>query len=307
MSTEKQNMPTNNITRTDTQILAMLLKDQTHSQGGKTENLVWATADYGFPSDSPITPIHFTGDNKASIQPRVYKHPSIQASRSKSRAEVFTPAWLCNHQNNLIDEQWFGQSDVFNTITNLPDGTHSWQPTQKPIEFPEGKTWKQYIRCRRMEVTCGEAPYIASRYDTTTGEPIDLNRRIGMFDRKMRIINENTPSEPTKNNKRHWLRKAYQALQAIYGFDLQGDNVFLSRETLFSSFCEYYQNRWQQMPHHRAMMKAAEIISWNIWQMDGTNGTRPGTNEPCIIMEWHGTEPLRGKTVVFKQLTNKKK
>lgn len=30
------------------------------------------------------------------------------------KAEVFTPAWLCNLMNNHCDEDWFGRSDVFN-------------------------------------------------------------------------------------------------------------------------------------------------------------------------------------------------
>ena len=41
----------------------------------------------------------------------------------------------------------------------------------------------------RMEITCGEAPYLVSRYDTTTGEPIPIGRRIGLLDRKLCVIN----------------------------------------------------------------------------------------------------------------------
>lgn len=156
-----------------------------------------------------------------------------------------------------------------------------------------------------MEMACGEAPYLASRYDTTTGEHISIDNRIGIFDRKMRVVNENTPTQPTKFNKRHWLRKAYQALQSVYGFDWQGDNVFLSRETLLISFCEYYMARWGRMPHLSAIVKAAEIIAWNIWQMDGTRFTIPDTDNLCTIMEWHGTEPLKGKRIIFKQLIKK--
>jgi hypothetical protein len=29
-------------------------------------------------------------------------------------AEVFTPSWICNAQNNLIDNTWFGRDNVFN-------------------------------------------------------------------------------------------------------------------------------------------------------------------------------------------------
>lgn len=246
-----------------------------------------------------------SGVNRDIIQPRVYKHESLQTARAKDRGEVFTPAWICNAQNNLVDQHWFGYSNVFNTEITLDNGTHTWQTRQERVEFPEDKSWMKYVRCRRMEMACGEAPYLASRYDTTTGEHISIDNRIGIFDRKMRVVNENTPTQPTKFNKRHWLRKAYQALQSVYGFDWQGDNVFLSRETLLISFCEYYMARWGRMPHLSAIVKAAEIIAWNIWQMDGTRFTIPDTDNLCTIMEWHGTEPLKGKRIIFKQLIKK--
>lgn len=291
--------------RHNTRILGILLRDQTLSDHGHVENISWGTDDYGHPHSSPMLIEQVSGKNSAVIQPRVYKHETLQASRSKDRAEVFTPAWICNAQNNLIDERWFGYKNVFNSEISPEDGPHTWRTTDTPVTFPNGKTWMQYVRCRRMEMACGESPYLASRYDTTTGIHIPLPERIGILDRKFRIINENTPAEPTKFNKRHWLRKAYQALQAVYGFDWQGDNVFLSRETMFISFCEYYAARWARVPHIGAMAKAAEIISWNIWQMDGTRYTIPYSDNLCRIMEWHGTEPLKGKQIIFKELTKK--
>lgn len=306
MTTESLTERIFRITRDNNRILALLLRDQSLSgHCHTTENIVWGTEDYGFPHSSQIHIEQVSGDNRLLIQPRVYKHESLQASRSKDRGEVFTPAWICNAQNNLIDERWFGYRNVFNSETVMPDGTHSWTTSKAHVNFPEGKTWMRYIRCRRMEMACGESPYLASRYDTTTGVKIPIGERIGVLDRKFRVINENTPSEPTKFNKRHWLRKAYQALQSVYGFDWQGDNVFLSRESLFTTFCEYYATRWGRLPHMGAMVKAAEIISWNIWQMDGTQFTIPDSDHLCCIMEWHGTEPLKGKQIVFKNLIKK--
>ena len=107
-------------------------------------------------------------------------------------AEVFTPSWICNAQNNLIDEAWFGRKDVFNRELTTPDGQHTWKVNEAKITFPEGKTWKDYVHDIRMEITCGEAPYLVSRYDTTTGCFIPVDRRIGLLDRKLRIISENT-------------------------------------------------------------------------------------------------------------------
>ena len=305
MATKRHNNHIDGVVRNNPRLLALLLRDQSLSGQGLSANISWATNDYGHPHSSPILIEQVSGVNRDIIQPRVYKHESLQTARAKDRGEVFTPAWICNAQNNLVDQHWFGYSNVFNTEITLDTGTHTWQTRQERVEFPEDKSWMKYVRCRRMEMACGEAPYLASRYDTTTGEHISIDNRIGIFDRKMRVVNENTPTQPTKFNKRHWLRKAYQALQSVYGFDWQGDNVFLSRETLLISFCEYYMARWGRMPHLSAIVKAAEIIAWNIWQMDGTRFTIPDTDNLCTIMEWHGTEPLKGKRIIFKQLIKK--
>lgn len=305
MATKRHNSHIDGVVRDNPRLLVILLRDQSLSGQGLSANISWATDDYGYPHSSPILIEQVSGVNRDIIQPRVYKHESLQTARAKDRGEVFTPAWICNAQNNLVDQHWFGYSNVFNTEITLDNGTHTWQTRQERVEFPEDKSWMKYVRCRRMEMACGEAPYLASRYDTTTGEHISIDNRIGIFDRKMRVVNENTPTQPTKFNKRHWLRKAYQALQSVYGFDWQGDNVFLSRETLLISFCEYYMARWGRMPHLSAIVKAAEIIAWNIWQMDGTRFTIPDTDNLCTIMEWHGTEPLKGKRIIFKQLIKK--
>ena len=41
-------------------------------------------------------------DDIYRILPRAFKHQHMQTARVKSCAEVFTPAWICNAQNNLI-------------------------------------------------------------------------------------------------------------------------------------------------------------------------------------------------------------
>lgn len=56
------------------------------------------------------------------------------------------------------------------------------------------KSWKAYVDERRLEIACGETPYLVSRYDTVSGKTIDLFNRIGL-DRKMRVIHENTSTE----------------------------------------------------------------------------------------------------------------
>ena len=177
-------------------ILQTLLVDRTTGR-----NIYWATDDYadkgdGYSFFDEITIEKITGKNAKTIQPRILKTSKNQRSRSRSRAEVFTPAWVCNAQNNLVDEAWFGRKDIFNKIGE-GDSCHTWYPTAGKINpFPEGKTWKDYVTATRMEIACGEAPYLCSRFDTTSGLFYeDLNMRIGLLDRKLRVVTENANEE----------------------------------------------------------------------------------------------------------------
>jgi hypothetical protein len=181
-------------------------------------------------------------------------------------AEVFTPSWICNAQNNLVDEAWFGRKDVFNVEDTA---SHTWKANPNKIEFPEGKTWKDYVRATRMEITCGEAPYLVSRYDATTGEPIPIEQRIGLLDRKLRVISENVDVSGD------WLDWAQTAYMHIYGYEWQGDNLLLAREALLYTFIEYYQAKFGKAPLLKSINYIAYIISWNLWQMDGLKGVVP--------------------------------
>ena len=49
-----------------------------------------------------------------TIRPRIEKNLEEQQLRTKKKAEVFTPAWLCNQMNNYLDEDWFGNKNIFN-------------------------------------------------------------------------------------------------------------------------------------------------------------------------------------------------
>lgn len=123
------------------------------------------------------------------IQPRVCKSGMEQKSRTKKRAEVFIPSWICNKMNNYCDKEWFGKDDVFN---KEDDVKHTWIPMTDKIPFDTKFDFVRYVKSRRLEITCGEAPFIVSRYDTTSGDMIPLDKRIGILDRKMRVINENS-------------------------------------------------------------------------------------------------------------------
>ena len=224
------------------------------------KNIIWATDSYkkfGYEfNDNMYSCI--IGE-KNFIKPRAQKTKGEQVKRSKNNAEVFTPSWICNLQNNIIDNEWFNKKDVFNK--ELKNGT--WETNKSKIKFPNNKTWIDYVKDIRLEITCGENPYIVSRYDTVTGNTISLIDRIGIFDRKLRIVNENAKS------KKEWIKYSLEALKAIYGYEWQGDNLLLARENVLLSYLEYYFNKFKKMPNEDLIIEVTNIISWNLWQMDG--------------------------------------
>lgn len=302
----------NEILKYGDSLLSVLLFDRTTRR-----NIIWGTTDYedlgeDYKAQFPIKTHLITGVNNNIIQPRVYKEKISQTSRTKSKAEVFTPSWMCNEQNNLVDKEWFERDGVFNT-----QNQKEWIPTIAPIKFQDklGKQWRDYVDAKRLEITCGEAPYLVSRYDTVTGEPIAIESRIGMLDRKLRVVNENASSE-------EWMKWTIRAFQSIYGFEFQGDNLLLARENLLYTFIDYFRFRFNQDPPFNELKTIADIISWNIWQMDGMTFTVPftcvteqyqqlslldfmdGTNqEPCYckIKDWRSKETMTFASLVQHQ------
>lgn len=213
-----------------------------------------------------------------------YLYPSDNKKiRCKKNAEVFTPSWMCNIQNNLIDSQWFGRKNVFNK-----ESQKKWISNKDKIAFPKGKSWQDYIALKRLEICCGEAPYLASRYDSVTGQPISISERIGLLDRKMRVINENA------NSKSEWEKSALIAYKSIYGYEKNGKNLLLARLNLFYSFIEYYSEHFNKTPRETILSKILDVISWNLWQMEGLNND---SIKSIKLMDWD-----KNKVVGFDSL-----
>ena len=171
----------------DDEIIELLLKDK-----NTNKNLIFATDNYvkrGYNETTEIKLEFLKNKKRALIRARIDKSKEEQRIRSKEKAEVFTPSWVCNKQNNLVDNAWFGRENVFNF-----EEVKGWKANTDKIEFSD-KTWQDYVKANRLEISCGEAPYLASRYDTVTGETIQVKQRIGLLDRKLRIVTENTMSE----------------------------------------------------------------------------------------------------------------
>lgn len=247
-------------------VLEALLADKTTNR-----NIIWGTDDYrylgeSYAADQQILVSSITGPNAGLIQPRIAKSHEQRGTRTKEKAEVFTPAWLCNAQNNLVDHAWFGRDGVFNTEVEK-----GWETNKQKVSFPKAKNkdWKHYVDERRLEIACGEAPYLVSRYDATTGNFILLQDRIGLLDRKLRVVNENTDTEA------EWLKWAERAVQSIYGFDFQGDNLLIARENVLYTYVDYRESFLNSPVPEKELLRIANIVAWNLWQMDALTYTIP--------------------------------
>lgn len=249
------------------QILKILLKNQTTKK-----NIVWGTSSYSylgkdFTSDSPIK-VKQILDYPDLIQPRVAKSQLEQKERTKASAEVFTPTWLVNKQRGFVDQEF------------------------------QSYSLEDFVDLRWLELTCGEAPYIVSRYDTVTGNFLPLDKRVGFLDKKLdRITKEIT-------DKEEWLQWVKRAYQATYGYEYQGDSLLLARENLLMTFMDYYEEVVNETVPPDELKEFATIISYNLIQMDGLTGDIPGSNKKAVeqlsLFDDFETETVKTEKASFK-------
>ena len=116
-------------------LLPLLLRDYATSTDADTpagadgsntgvfsRNIVWATQDYedlGIHADQQIT-LDVLNANPGLITPRTTKARDAQAVRTKERAEIFTPAWLVNFQNDVVDHAWSTSLVMMRSWMRLP-------------------------------------------------------------------------------------------------------------------------------------------------------------------------------------------
>ena len=252
MNVSKQNIDIlENQLRRIGDLLDILLIDRTTKK-----NIIWATDSYekygqGFSPKLCIAPSLVTGKFGLLIQPRASKSLEEQRRRTKDKAEVFTPLKIVEQINKEAD-----MSDQ--------------------NQMSDKENWQSYIRELKLEITCGEAPFIASRYNPTahTGKIIQINKRVGFLDKKLKIVSKHC------HKKDEWLFWAKEAFRASYGYEWQGDNVLLARENLLYTLIDYYKAKFKQQPTLPVQEEFAEIISWNIFQMDGLRYVIPMSCHP---------------------------
>ena len=269
-------------------VLHILLRDW---NTGK--NIIWATDDYKkygpeYYFDCEMTSYSVNNIQcVGNLQPRVSKSKELQKSRTKGKAEVFTPSAICNDMNTYCDLDWFNIKEI-DINGNIP------------FIFDKKKTLKGYVSLKKLEITCGEAPFVVSRYDTTTGEIIPLYERIGFLDRKLFAISLYTKDIDKKEDddksekvkKEEWLKLCYRAYESCYGYEYQGDNLLKARINLFYTFIDYYERKWGVNPPRKTLEKIANIISKNFWQMDGLTYSIPNTDIKCKVYNWRSKKNM---------------
>ena len=242
-------------------LLEILLQDKTT---GAT--ILWATDSYEykgelFAPNVPITSDLVTGKNGNLIQPRAVKSKEEQLLRTREKAEVFTPLSIVKQMNEACDTKRVNKNN-----------------------------WQEYVGLLKLEITCGEAPYIVSRYDPVSDskELVPIAKRVGFLDYKLKVISKYC------DTNEDWIKWAKIAFQSSYGYEWQGDSLLIARENLLYTFIDYYQAQFNESPSLELQKEIAEIIVWNIFQMDGLKYVIPMScsSEKVII---------KGEDTLFEQ------
>ena len=233
-------------------LLEFLLEDKTTSK-----NILWATDSYVtmgelFAPQAEITTELVTGKYGTLIQPRAVKSKEEQLYRTREKAEVFTPLSIVKQMNEACDSKRITKNN-----------------------------WQEYVASLKLEITCGEAPYIVSRYDPVSDsqELVPIPKRVGFLDYKMRIVSKYC------DTVEDWIKWAKIAFQSSYGYEWQGDSLLIARENLLYTFIDYYKDKFKKSPSLKLQKEIAEIIVWNVFQMDGLKYVIPMSckNEKIII------------------------
>lgn len=270
-------------------VLEILLTDFTTKK-----HIYYANTDDSHSFTEPLT----INSNPVS---RVLKTNSDKTNRKKKMAEVFTPVWTINKMLNSIEES----SGFKNSFTVGEDKNYKCCDDYKQMS---GDELANYLKFTYLEITCGEAPFITTRYDTISGEDVPLEDRVGILDRKFKILNLVGKSDPVL-----YFRLAVSTIKSVYGFDYQGDSLFLARKNVLLTFIENFVDTFNVYPPEIILVNIAIIIQRNFWQMDGILYTLPFESDKrlkdkmktkypdelyCKIYDWQNRKEIYFKDMV---------
>lgn len=228
------------------------------SDRSRKRNIIWATDAYEGRDWS--SPI--CQNAVSAIRPRAFKEDTEKQARVKTHAEVFTPFEIVSRMTKVLWEDSEGHDKTY------------------------------------LEISCGEAPFITSRYDAATGIPVPLQDRVGILDRKLQ------EGSKTAEDDEDWMEKTEAALKSVYGYEFQGDSLFIARTNVLDAFLENFEMRFHRFCDRDLLLKEANIVSWNFWQMDGRTQSPPekgkiraandlfNDNPPCRIRFWNQSRSM---------------
>ena len=248
-------------------------------------NIIWATGEADEEKEIMVE------DILGRIKPRWLKNEEARKQRMRMSAEVFTPSGICREM-------------------------------VKTIEGEESRPAKDFSTSLCLEITCGEAPFIASRYDMETGKSIEVKARFGFLDKKLEGMREEDITLETYRDR------ALRSLKSVYGYELHGDSLFMARINVFMDFVEHWNEKWTSNPDSKVLEDASEVVSWNFWQMDGLGDflsplktakksleTLPGmelgkyrsSSAPCKIRLWDNEEEVEFRNLFRNDSGERKK
>lgn len=170
-----------------------------------------------------------------NLTPRAQRSKDVNKKRSADKAEIFTPIHIVDKMNSMVEEEYAKENHSFD----------------------------EYIDSTRLEITCGEGVFLATRYDSETGLIIPVRERKGLLDRKLEALNKHT------NLPIDWMAYAIRVCKSIYGYEYQADSLLIARINILYSFIEYYDDKFNKTLPTYFIKNLSEIIVWNLFQMDG--------------------------------------
>jgi hypothetical protein len=193
------------------------------------------------PPDAEVTPEWLASCGRDQIVPRFAKSAVVQRKRTKSKAEVATPLSLVAYMVDAAEKAYLGE--------RIDD-------------------WHARVDARSLEMTCGEGPFITSRYDPVDGRICELHERVGVLDRKLAAV-----AGHVVGNGDLTLR----ALRSTYGVEYQGDSLLLARANAYLTWYEGHVRVTSAPPAVELRCVAADIICQTITQADALTGEVPHT------------------------------
>ena len=225
-----------NRTNTNSSILNILLKDKT------TNKNILNTNNNSFIPYSSIP----------ELVPRSLRDKKVNKDRSKSKEEIFTPIKIMSQMNTMVLKDWF-------------------ESTSKNKDNNSTNIFEEYIDSTQMEITCGEGVFLCTRYNSETGEIIKLKNRVGLLDHKLHKLVDSFFNRNTDKIKSKDLFYSYliRIAKSMYGYEYQGDSLMMARINNLMSYIEHYYCVFEEEMDGGIVEELTDIISWNIFQMDG--------------------------------------